>query len=162
MLTEAQKTALAADVAKDPAFAELPRNSDGAYAVAAAYNLPASPEFIVWRTSVSQDEIMQNGFDWVRVDNLSVGKARIWEWLFNNQSRSMNPSKINVRAGIDETWKGGAADLAVRAAVYAHCKRKATRAEKLFSTGTGTDASPATMTQDGALSYNEVQAALGW
>ena len=162
MLTEAQKTALAADVAKDPAFAELPRNSDGAYAVAAAYNLPASPEFIVWRTSVSQDEIMQNGFDWVRVDNLSVGKARIWEWLFNNQSRSMNPSKINVRAGIDETWKGTAADLGVRAAVYAHCKRKATRAEKLFSTGTGTDASPATMTQDGALSYSEVQAALGW
>lgn len=162
MLTDAQKTALAADVAKDPAFAELPRNSDGAYAVAAAYNLPASPEFIVWRTSVSQDEIMQNGFDWVRVDNLSVGKARIWEWLFNNQSRSMNPSKINVRAGIDETWKGTAADLAVRAAVYAHCTRAATRAEKLFSTGTGTLASPATMTQDGALSYSEVQAALGW
>lgn len=162
MLTDAQKTALAADVAKDPAFAELPHNSDGAYAVAAAYNLPASPEFIVWRTSVSQDEIMQNGFDWVRVDNLSVGKARIWEWLFNNQSRSMNPSKINVRAGIDETWRGTAADLDVRAAVYAHCKRKATRAEKLFATGTGTVASPATMTQDGALSYNEVQAALGW
>ena len=162
MLTDAQKTALAADVANDPAFADLPHNSDGAYAVAAAYNLPASPEFIVWRTSVSQDEIMQNGFDWVRVDNLSVGKARIWEWLFSNQQRAMNPSKINVRAGIDETWKGTAADLAVRAAVYAHCTRAATRAEKLFATGTGTVASPATMTQDGALSYNEVQAALGW
>lgn len=161
-LTPEQQQALAADVAADPAFAALPHNSDGAYAVAAAYNLLASPDFIVWRSSVSQDEIMQNGFDWVRVDNLSVGKARIWEWLFNNQSRSMNPSKINVRAGIDEVWKGTAADLAVRAAVYAHCTRKATRAEKLFATGTGTEASPATMTQDGSLSYNEVQAALGW
>lgn len=162
MLTEAQKTALAADVAADPAFANLPHNSDGAYAVAAAYNLPASPEFIVWRTSVSQDEIMQNGFDWVRVDNLSVGKARIWEWLFANQSRVMNPSKINVRAGIDETWKGTAADLAVRAAVYAHCTRAATRLEKLFATGTGTVASPGTMAHEGGLSYNEVQVALGW
>lgn len=162
MLTEAQKTALAADVAKDPAFAELPRNSDGAYAVAAAYNLPASPEFIVWRTSVSQDEIMQNGFDWVRVDNLSVGKARIWEWLFNNGNRSINPSKINVRAGIDAVWKGGAADLAVRAAVYVHCKRSANVLEKLFSTGTGSDASPATMAVEGSIPYNEVVSAMGW
>jgi hypothetical protein len=161
-LTEQQQAALAADVALDPAFASLPHNSDGAYAVAQAYNELASPDFIVWRSSVSQDEIMQNGFDWVRVDNLSVGKARIWEWLFSNQTRSMNPSKVNVRAGIDETWKGTAADLAVRAAVYAHCTRAATRAEKLFASGTGTVASPATMTQDGALSYNEVQAALGW
>ena len=65
---------------------------------------------------------MQNGFDWVEVDNLTVGKARIWEWLFDNATTTINPSKANVRAGIAECWKGTAAKLAVQAAVLAHCK----------------------------------------
>lgn len=162
MLTTEQQAILKTDIEADPAFASLPTNSDGAYYIAQAYNLPATPNFIVWRTSVTQDEIMQNGFDWVRVDNLSVGKARIWEWLFDNQSATCNPSKVNVRAGIDECWKGTAADLAVRAAVYVHCKRPATRIEKLLATGTGSDASPATMTFEGSLSYQDVQQAMGW
>ena len=115
--------------------------------------------FTVWRTTVPQDEIMQNGFDWVQVDNLSVGKARIWEWLFSNDNRTMNPSKPNVRAGIDECWKGTSAMLAVRAAIYVHCKRVATQAEKLFATGVGTEASPATMSWEGQVSdYDVVRA----
>ncbi|MHB1328535.1 MAG: hypothetical protein ACYC2K_10070 [Gemmatimonadales bacterium] len=117
------------------------------------YNAPASPAFVIWRKSVTQDEIQQNGFDWVRVDNLSVGKARIWEWLFNNESRSINPSKTSVRAGIDEVWKGTQADLDVRAAVYVHCKRGATRLEKVFATGTGSTASPAVSAVEGEIGY---------
>jgi hypothetical protein len=156
MLTTQQLQTLKAYILSVPELAAQPMNSDGDYAIAEALQAIATPEFIVWRSSVTQDEIMQNGFDWVRVDNLSVGKARIWEWLFNNESRVMNPSKINVRAGIDECWKGTAADLAVRAAVYLHCKRSANVLEKLFATGTGTDASPATMAVEGSLSYSEV------
>ena len=114
-------------------------------------NESSNPAFIVWRTSVTQDEIMQNGFDWVRVDNLSVGKARIWEWLFDNQSNTLNPSKVNVRAGIDEVWKGTAADLAVRAAVYVHCRRTATRGERMLASGTGTDVSPGLLTYEGEI-----------
>lgn len=110
----------------------------------AALNADASPDFIVWRTSVTAEEVMQNGIDWARVDNLSVGKARIWDWMVRSAGM-FNPSKPNVRAGIDATWVGTQADLNVRAAVYAHCKRKATVGEKMFSTGTGTDADPATM-----------------
>ena len=162
MLTTAQAQALKADVEADPAFASVPHNSDGAFAVAAAYNLAASPAFIVWKTSVNQDEITQNGFTWAEVDNLSVGKARIWEWLFDNTSRSFNPAKANVRAGIVECWSGTAGKLAVQAAVFSHCKRNATRAEKLFATGTGTDATPATMGFEGQLSYADVQSAMGW
>ena len=144
------------------AWAALPVNSDTSYFIADELRKDANPAFIVWKSSVQQDEIMQNGFDWVRVDNLSVGKARIWEWLFDNQNASINPSKSNVRAGIDECWKGTAADLAVRAAVYIHCKRKANLLEKLFATGTGSDASPATMAIEGSISYNEVHTAMGW
>lgn len=162
MLTQAQALALKADIIADPAFASVPPNSDGAFTIAAAYNQPATPAFLVWRTSVTQDEIMQNGFDWVQVDNLSVGKARIWEWLFANEGRVMNPSKPNVRAGIDECWKGTVAMLAVRAIIYGHCKRNASRAEKLFATGAGSDASPATMAFTGDLSYQDVLTATGW
>lgn len=128
--------------------------------IAAWYNRPAVPAHIVWRTSVTQDEIMQNGFDWTRVDNLSVGKARIWEWLFDNEAHSFNPSKANVRAGIEATWVGTAADLAVRAAVYTHCKRSATRIEALFAVGVGTDASPSTLVFDGQLPEYDVTLAM--
>lgn len=116
------------------------------------YNKPATPDFWVWRTQVTQDEIMQNGFDWVRVDNLSVGKARIWEWMFKNQSNSINPSKANVRAGIGEAWKGTAADIAVRDAVLVHCRRLCTKVERLFATGAGTTAAPS---DDVGLSFTE-------
>lgn len=118
----------------------------------------ALTSYIVWRTSVPLEEIMRNGMDWTRVDNLSVGKARIWDWL--SRLGTINPSQVNVRAGIDATWVGTAADLAVRAAVYTHCKRAATWAEKLFASGTGSDAVPGTLTFDGTLQQSDVSAAL--
>ena len=104
---------------------------------------------------------MQNGFDWSRVDNLSNGPARIWEWMFQNESRSVDPSKLNVRAGIEAVWKGTAADLAVRAAVYVHCRRAASVFEKLFATGTGTAESPATMAIEGPVSITNISETLG-
>lgn len=162
MLTPTQRAALKVFVEADPTLNQIPHSYDGAFALAYALQAIAVPDFIVWRTSVTQDEIMQNGFDWMRVDNLSVGKARIWEWLFDNESAVFNPSKPNVRAGVDECWKGTTADLAVRAAIYVHCKRPANLLEKLFATGDGSDAIPATMTVEGSISYNEAYEAMGW
>lgn len=162
MLTTQQQAILATDIAADPAFAALPHTSDGAYEIAAAYNLPISPNFIVWKTRVTLDEIMQNGFDWTQVDNATVGKARIWEWMFANEARAIDASKLNIRAGIDEAWKGTAAMLAIRASVYTHCKRAANRVEKLLASGTGTDATPATMGYEGDLTYQDVLQAMGW
>lgn len=159
MFTQAQLQAIKAAIDADPVLSAYPNTPDGAFAIAAALNLPANPEFIVWRTSVSQDEIMQNGFAWVEVDSLSAGKARIWEWMFDNASASINPSKVNVRDGIIEIWKGTAGKLAVQAAVFAHCKRPATRLEKLLATGTGTTESPATMGYEGDINYQAVQQA---
>lgn len=161
-LTESQSAALKAAILADQNLSTWvqERRDD---LIAAYYNEPASPAFIVWKTFVTQDEIMQAGFDWVRVDNLSVGKARIWEWLFDNSQAAINPSKANVRAGIAECWKGTAADLAVQAAVLAHCRRACNRVERLFATGTGSEAVPGLMTFEGmvspfdiALTLNEV------
>lgn len=144
-------TALRAKVFLDAPATALLQAGDSA-GLRTYLNATATPAYIVWRTSVSQDEIMLNGFDWARVDNLSIGKARIWEWLFNNNAKAFNPSKLNVRAGVDQTWVGTAADLAVRASVYGHCKRSASVAEKMLASGTGSDAVPATMTLEGELS----------
>jgi hypothetical protein len=156
-LTTQQLQTLKTAIAADPVLAAKPNNSDGAFDIATAFNLLATPDFVVWKSKVFQDEITQNGFTWTEVDNLTVGKARIWEWLFDNQDRSFNPSKPNVRAGIAECWSGTAGRLAVQAVVLGHCKRKATRAEKLFSSGTGSDATPATMGYEGNISYQDVQ-----
>lgn len=158
MLTTAQlqtlRTAILAEV--DPAFVTL-RNEGGTGQMAEWFNQPST--VVVWRTSVPKDEITMNGFDWTRLDNLSVGAARVWDGLFDNQGRTTNPSKPNVRAGIEAVWKGTAPDLAVRAAVYVHCKRFATRGEKLFITGAGTDAAPANMGFEGQVSdYDVVRA----
>jgi hypothetical protein len=157
MLTTQQLATLKAYIIADPNLSTFPQGSDGAYAVAELLNLPATPDFIVWKTSVPVDEIMRNGMDWARVDNLSVGKARIWDWM--TRLGSFNAGKANIRSGIDAAWVGTAADLAVRATVYTHCKRMATRVEKLLSTGTGSDAAPATMNFEGAISWQDVEQA---
>ena len=148
-LTPEQLTALRAACFADPLAAPYflaPGDSAGLHAY-----LNSTSAFIVWKTSVQLEEITQNGFDWVRVDNLSVGKARIWDWMFGGEDRSINPSKPNVRAGIEEVWKGTAADLAVRAQVYVHCKRAATVGEAKLATGTGTDVAPGFLTHIGEI-----------
>jgi len=155
-MTPQQQATLKAYILADPVLSTFPAGADGSWAIADALNLPAVPAYIVWKTSVNVDEIMRNGMDWTRVDNLTVGKARIWDWI--GRLGSFNPSKTNIRAGIDAAWVGTSADLAVRAMVYTHCKRSATVAEKLLATGGGTDASPSTMSLDGALSWQDVEA----
>ena len=124
------------------------------------WNRPADPPKTVWKSRLELEEITSNGFDWVRVDNLSVGKARIWEWMFGTENKSINPSKPNIRAGIAEVWKGTAADLAVQATVLQHCKRPATRIEALYATGSGTMGAPATMVFTEQLSEPDVMRAL--
>lgn len=141
-------------IAAVPEWAAMPKNSDTAFFIADELNKEASNSYIVWKTTVPVDEIMRNGLDWTRVDNLSVGKARIWDWM--TRLDTLNPSKVNIRAGIDATWVGTAADLSVRAVVYTHCKRKASIVEKLFATGTGTDVSPSTMGYEGPMPYQEI------
>ena len=156
-LTPEQLATVKTDILASADMNTLPANSDGAFAIAALYNKPASPTYFVWRSSVPMSEIMRNGFDWTLVDNLTIGKARIWEWM--SRLGTFNPSKTNIRAGIDAAWQGTAADLAVRAVVYTHCKRLATKAEKILATGTGSDASPAVTGYEGRLNYQDVERA---
>jgi len=161
-MTPEQLVALKNDIAADETLSQLTHTADHAFAIAAAYNLPADPAFYVWKTDLPVVDIMANGFNWSRVDNLSVGKARIWEWMV--QLGSINPSRVNVRAGIIATWAGTTADEAVRLAVFGHCQRLATRCEKVFATGAGTTVvvegtGPATMAFAGDINYQDVLSA---
>lgn len=156
-LTPQQMATLKSAIDTNPTWAAFPNNTDGAYQLAQLLNVEAAPAYVVWKTSVNPDDIMRNGMDWTRVDNLSVGKARIWDWL--TKLGSFDASKVNVRAGIDATWVGTAADLAVRAKVYTHCKRSALVIEQLFASGAGTDASPSTMTFEGVINYQDIDEA---
>lgn len=122
-------------------------------------NTPASPTFFVWKTNVEEQDITTNTFDWTRVDNLSVGKARIWDWMFRDSG--VNPSNPAIRAGIIEAWKGTQADLDVRLVVWGHCQEAATVAEKLFANGNGTAAivdgtGPATRVFVGQITLNDL------
>lgn len=154
MLTTQQLAALKADILADPVLSAQPMNSDGSFAIAAAYNLEADPAFVVWRTNVPAQEIMSNGFVWTSVDALTAGKARIWDWM--TRYGSINPSKANVRQGLQDCF--GAASAMVTG-ILPHLKRNATRGERLLATGTGTNGTPGVLTFEGTLSYQDIEAA---
>lgn len=161
MLTPAQQATLKAHVNNSSDLNTFANNSDGNFAIAALLNLAASPAFYVWRTSVEVTEIMQNGFDWTRVDNLTVGKARIFDWMM--QTGTLRPHQSNVRAGVLACFSV-AADLATRQAIFGHCQRTASRVEKLLATGAGTSSTdqgvgPALMGFEGPIDFNDVEQA---
>lgn len=154
-LTTAQLGVLKTYINSVPALASKPLTSAGNGEIATELNKAASPDFYVWRPLVTEKECMSDVvFAWSRVDNLSVGKARIWEWLF--KFGSIDASQSNVRAGITACWTGTQADTDVQTAVLAKCKRLATQFEKLLATGTGSVGSPAVMAAEGPVTADHV------
>jgi hypothetical protein len=121
-------------------------------ALAAYYNAEKTPAFVVWRTRIMPAEYVQ-AITWTEVDTLTVGKARIWEWLTSNQSQAINAALLNVRQGISDAFASAAT---TRTALTALAKRNATVLETLFATGTGTTATPATLVIEGAINYAEI------
>lgn len=137
-MTPAQLGTLKTYIDSQQDLSSEPNNGDGDVAIANKLNnFGAAPSFFVWRTIVPINEIMGNGFDWTLVDNLSVGKARIWDWM--TTLGAINPSQANVLAGINAAFTGGTAPFqAMRLAIFNHCQTLATRGQKLYTTGTGT------------------------
>jgi hypothetical protein len=133
-------------------------NHDG---MAPFYNELANPAYVVWKTSVSRDQLTVDGFDWTQVDNLTTGQARIWDLLFDNMSKTINPSEAGKRAAIDECWKGTAGKLAVQAFVLSQCKRNATKGEVVLATGAGTTVSPSVLGAEGKVTAQNISDAMG-
>jgi hypothetical protein len=149
-LSNAQITTLRADILSDPALAaKCVPFGDGTYEIAAAYSLAASPQFIVWKTAVPRNEVGK-AFVATALDAITAGNndklANFAAW-----NDTINPSRADQRAFFDQIFSV-AAGASTRAALLALWKRDAKRIEKLYATGAGSDASPATMVYEGSLS----------
>lgn len=152
-LTTAQQQTLKTAILAAPDLADLYNegNLDG---LAKALNQPESPPFFVWRSSVSLSEVTRRPtWDWLRVDNLSVAKARIWEWMFTPGSMVV-PALWSFRSGVEGTFAVEASDAPNRQCFYDAGSKQASRVERLFVTPAQTAANGSTSGSTGDPSNN--------
>lgn len=161
-LTPAQKTTVKNDILANADLSAQPLTADGAYAIADLYNALAAPDFIVWKTRVSEREITSLTSDentvwsWPAYIARNEAERNGWARMFTG-TYSINPALLQVRQGLADIFSGTANSApAQRTHLLAMGKRKATRIEKLLASGTGTTASPATMTLEGRISFQDV------
>jgi hypothetical protein len=163
-LTTAQLTTLKNDIQNDGSLSSQPNNSDGNTAIAAAYNALVSPDFWAWRTSVTKREYVQttsqDGTNWTWVTNgfitRSVGEQTAWRELFEPEGVA-NPSLANVRQAITDILSGTGNAALNRTHLLTVSRRKVTRFERLYTTGTGSTVSPAVMAVEGPVDASHVQ-----
>jgi hypothetical protein len=152
-LTNAQVATLKADIGLDPTLSSQPKNSDGAFFIAAEYNKLATPVYIVWRTDVPKNEVGK-AFVASALAAITAGNndklANFAAW-----NDIVNPSRLDQRQFFDDIFSV-AAGASTRAALLALWKRQATRGERLFATGSGTDLSPSTMVFEGSIDASDV------
>ncbi len=154
MLTTAQLQTLKTYINSVPAWASLPNNEDAAFFIAAELNKPASPAFTVWRTSVPNEEL-GDAFNGTEVAGLSSLNMQRLQLLFDASRGTQNGARADRRSAFDSCFSGAGGQL-TRAALAPVWRRLATVAEKLFATGTGSDATPATLVVEGEISRQEV------
>lgn len=157
-LTPSQLAALKAAILADSALSSQPNNSDGHVTVAAALNADAIPPFVVWRTNVRADEI---GAAWVGtdIDGMSaLNMQRLQLLLASSPAGVFDMSRADRRAGFENPF-GTNQNNASRVAMRAVWKRLASRGERLFAAGTGSDASPGTLVFEGQVAPLDVELA---
>lgn len=167
VLTPAQLTTLKNDIAANADTKDIPKTSDGAFQVAAIYNVTATPDFWVWRTFVTKDELVNSTsvdattFNWTGTGFItrSQGERDAWRELFGSTG-AVNASLPQVRQAFADIFSGGTAPApANRTHLLTVARRKCTRIERLYAGGTGSTASPGTMVVEGELFYQDVLAA---
>lgn len=160
-LTNAQKTTLRNFVTNDAVLNAIPKTPDGAHELAAALNAIV-PAFFVWKTFIETKDLF-DGVVWTVVDSLTVGKARIFEWMI--AAGSVNPSTNSVRVGITQAF--GAAS-ATEVAILGLMKRNANLIESIFAntttggSGNGAEATPAKVRVEGDIEVNYLRDVMGW
>lgn len=156
-LTNSQLQTLKTFILNTPELAALPNTNDSAYAIIEYMNKLVSPDFIVWKTFVSLADVGKT-VNYIAVEAMTdANRGRINTFYYMNPN-GFNPSKEDIRAYWSNTFSGtlGGQGQATRDALEALWKRKATVAEKLFATGTGTTLSPATLSFEGFITFNDV------
>lgn len=159
-LTSPQLATLKAYINSVPARAALPNDSDSALQIAASLNAPASPAWVVWRSSVPTLDIGR-AVNYVAVAAMTTANLDRVRLFCEMNPSSFDPSRSDIRTFMSDTFSGalGGQGQASRDALDALYRRNATLIEKVLSSGTGSTASPATLGYEGSIGYADVQAA---
>lgn len=164
-LPETLYSALATAIANDPALAELAANYRDDI-IAEAFNVPSNPAFIVSRTSLSRHEILtgtsraNTTFAWAAGAYItrSQGERDAFREMFND-SGTVNPGLASIKSAFADIFSG-AGGAGNRAHIDSLSKRVATRAERLYATGVGSEVVPGTLVFEGDISSNDISAVL--
>lgn len=153
-LSAAQLPTLKAHILASPDLNVFPNQSDGNTEIQKLLALNASPGFTVWKTKVSITEVGDNivGTDLEGLASLPLTRLQSVVLL---SAGGVNPSLPDRRAFFDGVFSG-AGGAATRAKLLLLWKRLARRAEQLYATGTGSDASPGTLVYEGVPTLTEI------
>lgn len=155
-MTDEQMQTMAAHIRAntDPVVvAALPLRNDGT--IADWYN--ADSTFVVWRSALTPEQARTaiiGGDGLAQLDNLTAGKRDSLIWAFSGDT---DPANSAQRAAIENLC---GTQNTLKAAILAAQKRLATKAERVFATGTGTSGSPGLLAFEGIVSVNEISTAL--
>lgn len=153
-LTSTQRSTLKALVLATPALAALAASGDN-QGIADGLNVAST--FVVWRTSVSSDELFE-AYVWTEMDSLTQARFNSLTLLLSKGT--FNPSHSNIQSAVLQIF-AGAALATTRSNIIALGKRFATLAERQFVTGTGTSGSPGLLVFEGSISASDVTAIMG-
>src|SRR5262245_2848306 len=162
-LTPAQLATLKTDIHASNDLA-IPLATGDYNAIAAAYNVTATPDFWVWRTDLRKYDIYSlpsptgSNWDWAVYKAMTVPEQGTWLEMFANGVT--NYALANIRAGVGALFTGAPPAVAQHAHVDAHGRRLVRRGERLYTTGTGSTAAPGLMEWEGMLTADDVANAL--
>lgn len=153
ILTPAQvatlKTALFADANMNAA-----RAADDHGAMVNYYN--GNSTFTVWKTFLSLTA-MGNAFNGTELAGLTTANTSRLSAISDWSPAGINPSLVDRRQMFSDVFGASSVTNVALLALY---KRFATRCEALFTTGTGTNATPGQLVFEGNIGPDEIQAAL--
>ena len=165
-LTTTQQATLKAFIETNPAWAGYGSNSDGALAISRELTLDAVPDVIVWRSDVTEAEVVGGTsnegtvWSWPTYAALTRPEQGAYERMF--ASGTVDAGLPNIRQGFVDLFNGpSGADQ--RKHMAAISKRLANVLEAQFAgEGVGTVLNPATMEVEGRISYREILTVMGW
>lgn len=156
-LLPAQYATLKTFILADPALSQVPLGEDGDDLIARALNVVQTPDFWVFKTSVTNEEIgdAMNGSEVAGLSSLGMQRLQV---LAAYSGGAQNPSRADRRAAFDAVFNGAGGAI-TRPALAVLWRRLATRVERLYATGTGSTGAPGTLVFIGPITRQEVAAA---
>jgi hypothetical protein len=115
---------------------ELPNNADANIEIAKYYNGIASPDYWVWKPTITRSDVYHQTspadtvWDWATFKTQSVTEQTAWIQMFMGDAAPIG--LLNFRAGCFAIFAGSNPQNAQRNHIFAVGKRLANRIERLF------------------------------